>query len=115
MVGNSVFFTLAQTGTAPASGGSAGFLVSMLPLILIVVIMYFLMIRPQQKKQKQHQSMINALKQGDEVVTSGGIYGIVAGVKKNTIYLKVAEGMKIEVERFAIGRVLTDEERATKE
>jgi preprotein translocase subunit YajC len=110
-VGNLVFPTIAQA--APAGGG--GFLVSMLPLILIVVVMYFLMIRPQQKKQKTHQAMINAVKQGDEVVTSGGLYGTVAGVKKSTLYLKVAEGVKIEVERFAITRVLTDADRANKE
>jgi preprotein translocase subunit YajC len=114
-VGTLVFPTIAQTGAAPATGGPMGFLVSMLPLILIVVIMYFLMIRPQQKKAKAHQAMMEALKQGDEVVTSGGIYGIIAGVKKNTLYLKVAEGVKIEIERFAIARVLTDQERATKE
>ena len=87
---------------------------SLLPLLLIVVVMYFLMIRPQQRKQKAHQAMINAVKNGDEVVTSGGMYGTVAGIddKRNTIYLKISGDVKVRVERFAIARVLTDAEKS---
>ncbi|MBI5059508.1 preprotein translocase subunit YajC [candidate division KSB1 bacterium] len=75
--------------------------------------MYFLMIRPQQKKQKAHRQLVDSLKPGDEVVTSGGLYGTVAGVddKKNTLWLKVSGDVKIRVERFAIARVLTDAEK----
>jgi preprotein translocase subunit YajC len=96
---------------APASGGGFGGIFGMLPLILIVVVMYFLMIRPQQRKQKAHQAMIAAVKPGDEVVTAGGMYGTVAGVddKKNTIWLKVSGDVKVKIERFSIARVVTDE------
>jgi preprotein translocase subunit YajC len=94
-----------------AAPQSPGIIPTMLPLILIVVVMYFLMIRPQQKKQKAHQAMINSVKPGDEVVTAGGLYGTVAGVdeKKNILYLKIANDIKIKVERFSITRVVTDD------
>lgn len=97
-----------------AQQGSPNLFASLLPLLLIVVVMYFLMIRPQQRKQKAHQAMVSALKNGDEVVTAGGMYGTVAGIddKKNTVYLKVSGDVKVKVERFAISRVLTDSERA---
>lgn len=81
-----------------------------LPLILIVLVMYFLMIRPQQKRQKQHAAMINALKTGDEIVTTGGVYGTVAGVddRKNIIYIKIANDIKIKVDRAAVARIITE-------
>jgi preprotein translocase subunit YajC len=94
-----------------AAPSSPGIIPTMLPLILIVVVMYFLMIRPQQKKQKAHQAMIAAIKPGDEVVTAGGLFGTVAGVddKKNVIYLKIANEVKIKVERFSVTRVVTED------
>lgn len=102
-----------STGGAatPAAGQQTtqGFSIfGMLPLLLILVVMYFMMIRPQQRKQKTHQAMIGAVKPGDEVVTSGGVYGVVAGVdeKENTIWLKVANDVKIKIERFSIARKL---------
>ncbi len=100
-------------GQAPA--GQPNLFASLLPLLLIVVVMYFLMIRPQQKKQKAHQALINSLKNGDEVVTAGGLYGTVAGIddRKNTIWLKIGNDVKVRVERFAITRVLTDAEKSS--
>ena len=88
-----------------AFGGTFGMLV---PLILIFAIMYFLMIRPQQKKQKETQKMIDALKKGDKVVTIGGIHGIVTSTKENTIVIKVDDNTKIEFNRTAIASVVTD-------
>jgi len=109
-----LFLVSSAFAQAPAGGAapSGGFnLLGMLPLLLIVVVMYFLMIRPQQKKQKAHQAMISAVKTGDEVVTAGGMYGTVAGVddRKNTVYLKVSNDVKIKIDRFSIARVVTDE------
>jgi preprotein translocase subunit YajC len=96
-----MFNSLAHAaGGAPAGQNPiAGFL----PLILIFVIFYFLMIRPQQKKQKAHQAMLNSLTVGDEVITGGGIYGKIDKiVDTNTLYLEIANGVKIKVAKSAI-------------
>lgn len=97
-----------------AQPGQPNLFASLLPLLLIVVVMYFLMIRPQQRKQKAHQALISSLKNGDEVVTAGGLYGTVAGIddKKNSIYLKISGDVKVKVERHAISRVLSEAERS---
>jgi len=80
-------------------------ILSFVPIILIFVIFYFLLIRPQQKKQKQHAEMISKLKKGDHVVTTGGIYGIVSTVKDRTVLLKIDENVKIEVQKNCISYV----------
>jgi preprotein translocase subunit YajC len=77
-----------------------------MPLIIIAVLFYFLLIRPQQKKQKEHQALVSALKTGDKVVTNAGIHGLVANVKETTILLKVADNVKIELDRAAVATVL---------
>lgn len=79
-----------------------------LPLVLIIVIMYVLMIRPQAKKQKEHREMLQKLEKGDRIMTSGGILGTIAGVKDNegTLIVKVADNVKLEVSRTAVGQVL---------
>ena len=77
-------------------------LMNMLPLVFLFAIMYFMIIRPQQKKQKQHQALINNLKKNDEVVTSGGIHGTIVNVKDRTFVLRVDENVKIEVDRGAV-------------
>ncbi|MCK5032229.1 MAG: preprotein translocase subunit YajC [Calditrichia bacterium] len=84
--------------------GGSGFM-SLLPFLAIIVIMYFLMIRPQVKKQKDRQKMIDAIQKGDNVVTSGGIHGKVMGFTDNdkTVILKVDDNVKINVDRSAIG------------
>jgi len=73
-----------------------------MPLIIIAVLFYFLLIRPQQKKQKEHQKLVSSLKTGDKVVTSAGIHGIVTNVKESTISLKIADNVKIEMDRAAV-------------
>jgi preprotein translocase subunit YajC len=95
---------LAQTPAAsPASpGGGFGFLV---PFIFLFVIMYFIMIRPQAKRQKEQQKLISALKTGDRVVTSSGIHGLIANVKDSTVIVKVADNVKIEMDKAAIANV----------
>lgn len=91
-------------GQAP--GGMGPLLGSMLPFILMFVILYFLLIRPQQKRQRGHQEMIEQLKTGDRVVTSGGLLGIVAGIKPDIVVLRVADNVKIEVQKSAVSKVL---------
>jgi len=89
----------AQAGAAPpTAGGLAGFL----PLILIFVVFYFLLIRPQQKKAKEHQEFINNLKKGDNVVTSGGIHGKVTGMTDAIVTMEIADGVRIKVNRPAV-------------
>lgn len=84
-----------------------------IPLILIFVIMYFLLIRPQQKKLKQHKAMVEALRRGDQVVTQGGLIGKVARVKdENEIEVELAEGVKVRVVRSTIAQVLSKTEPA---
>ncbi len=87
-------------GPAPeggAQGGPLALLQSFLPLIIIFAIFYFLLIRPQQKKAKQHKEMLASLKKGDKVITSGGIYGVVDSVGEKTLTLKIAENVKIKI------------------
>lgn len=100
------FFPILQAGSPP----QPSFVATLLPLLLIVVVMYFLMIRPQQKKQKQHRQMVDALKTGDEIVTTGGIYGTVAGVddKKAQLYLKISGDIKIKIDRYSVARVVSE-------
>ncbi|MBY6005486.1 preprotein translocase subunit YajC [Salipiger bermudensis] len=84
-----------------------------LPLILIFAIMYFLLIRPQQKKMKEHQKMVAALRRGDQVVTQGGIIGKVAKVKDNNeIEVEIAEGVKVRVVQNTVTQVLSKTEPA---
>jgi len=79
--------------------------VNLVPIILIFGIFYFLLIKPQQDKQKQHQKMLSDLKKNDEVITAGGIHGVVINVKDSTIVIKVDENVKIEVEKTHISQV----------
>jgi preprotein translocase subunit YajC len=84
-------------------GGIGSFFI---PLIFIFIIMYFVMIRPQKKRQEQQQKLIAALKTGDRVVTNAGIHGLISNVKENTVLLKVADNVKIEMDKAAVTTVL---------
>lgn len=97
---------------AQAAGGGAGGLVSLVPILLIFVIMYMLMIRPQQKKMKAHKAMIEALRRGDQVVTSGGLIGKVVKVADNEVEVEVAPNVKVRVVRGTIGQVISKTEPA---
>ena len=78
---------------------------SFLPIILMFLVFYFILIRPQKRRQKEHEHMIQNLNKNDEVVTSGGIHGTVVGLKDGSVVLRVADNVKIEVERHAITKV----------
>lgn len=93
-------------GAAPASGAG----ITMLPLLLLIPIFYFLMIRPQQKRQKQWQSMLSSIKSGDRVTTAGGIRGIILSIKDDAVIIRVApDNLKIEVAKSAIASVTTQD------
>ncbi len=97
----------AQTAPAAAAGGDMqSSLMSMLPLVLMFVVLYFVMIRPQMKKQKEHRAMIDALAKGDEVVTGGGLLGKVAKLTESTVGLEVAPGVEIQIQRSAVVQIL---------
>jgi preprotein translocase subunit YajC len=100
---------------APGVGGGPGPLVTVVPFVLIFVIMYFMVIRPQQKKSKEHQEMLNKLKRNDEVMTSGGIYGKVIDLKETVVTLEVAPNVRVRVHRPQIADVLTGEKAVGKE
>jgi len=84
---------------APAAGSG---LVSLFPLLLIMVIFYFLLIRPQQKRLKDHRAVIESLKTGDKVITSGGIYGTIKSVNENDLKIEIAQGVRVRVKRDSI-------------
>jgi preprotein translocase subunit YajC len=92
----------------PAPGFLDGGLISMLPLVLIFVVFYFLLIRPQQKKVKEHRAMVQALRRGDRVVTSGGVVGTVTKVLSDTeLQVEIAEGVRVRVVRSAVNEILS--------
>jgi preprotein translocase subunit YajC len=97
---------LAQT-QSPAPTGPGGGIGFFVPFIFIFIIMYFVMFRPQKKRQEQQQKLISALKTGDRVVTNSGIHGLISNVKETTVIVKVADNVKIEMEKSAITTVLS--------
>ena len=93
---------------AGAAGG--GGLIGMLPLLLLIPLMYFVMIRPQQKRQKQWQEMLGSIKTGDRVTTAGGIRGVILSIKDDVIIIRVApDNIKMEVAKSAIASVTTQD------
>jgi preprotein translocase subunit YajC len=97
---------------APSQGGNpeGGLFSTMIMFALIIGIFYFLILRPQQKRQKERQKLLEALKKGDKVVTSAGMYGTIAGLDEKTALVQVAEGVKIKFERSAIGSIVREGE-----
>lgn len=100
-----IAYAMAPPAGTQGGGGAGSMLTSFLPLILIFVIFYFLLIRPQQKRAKEHKQMIENLKKGDKVITSGGIYAVVENVGANTVVLKIAENVKVKFGKGNIAAV----------
>lgn len=95
-----------QDAWAQSGSGGTGGLIGLLPLVLMFVIFYFLLIRPQQKKAKEHRNMVADLSKGDEVVTNGGVLGRITGVGENFVTVEVAEAVELRVQRFAIAQMM---------
>ena len=106
----STAYAMGQGGAGQA-GGIAGFL----PIIILFAIFYFLLIRPQQKKAKEHREMIANLKKGTRIITSGGIYGTILSIDDTTIGLEIAEKVKIKISRGNVAAVISDSEAVQKE
>jgi preprotein translocase subunit YajC len=98
--------SLAHAQTAAASSDPTGGFMQLLPMILMFVVLWFLMVRPQMKKAKEHKALIAALAKGDEVVTGGGLVGKVIKVGDNYVTLEIAEGTEVVVQKPSIGLVL---------
>lgn len=98
---------------AQDAGGAAAAFTSFVPLILIFLIMYFLLIRPQQKKIKEHRNMVEALRRGDQIVTKGGVIGKVTKVKEDgELEVEIAEGVRVRVLKYTVEAVVSKTEPA---
>ena len=100
-----MFISPAYAQSAPAAGGTDS-LMSFLPLLLMFAVLYFIMIRPQMKKQKEHKAMIDAIAKGDEVVIAGGVLGRVAKLGESYLHVEVANGVELQVQRASVMQVL---------
>lgn len=94
--------------------GTASLISSLLPFVLIILVFYFLILRPQQKKAKDREKLLSGVQKGDKVITSGGIHGTVDGIEDNTILVKIADNVKVKMEKGSITTIvgLTDQVKA---
>ncbi|CAN7528147.1 preprotein translocase subunit YajC [Rhizobacter sp. LjRoot28] len=99
-------FAQAAPAATSASQSPFGGLTGMLPIVLMFVVLYFVMIRPQMKRQKEHKAMIDAIAKGDEVVIGGGVLGKVTKTGDNYLYVEIATGVEVQVQRAAVVQVL---------
>lgn len=102
--------SLAWAQGATGGGGAGGTLLSLVPFVLIFIIFYFLLILPQQRRQKKLRAMLEALKKGDKVVTSSGIWGTITNMGKDTVTLQIADNTKVKMQRDHVARLRTDDE-----
>ncbi len=101
-----MFISTAHAQAATPAAGPESTLLSLLPLVLMFVVLYFIMIRPQMKKQKEHKAMIEALAKGDEVVIAGGVLGRVSKLGDSYLHVEVANGVELQVQRPSVIQVL---------
>ena len=103
---SSISLTLAMAGSGSGSAGNP--IAAILPMFAIIIVMYLLMILPQQRKQKEHRKMLDNIQKGDKVITAGGLVGSIAGIKEkeNTVLLKVSDTTKIEILRSSIAQIV---------
>jgi len=97
------------------TGGEGGLMSTLLMFALIIGIFYFLILRPQQKRQKEREKLLNAVKKGDKVITAGGLHATVAGLDEKTVLLQVADNVKMKFDRSAIGSIVKEGEAEVKE
>lgn len=106
---NTDYLITAMMGSPQGQGGSS--LGMFVPMIIIFGIFYFMLIRPQQRKEKERRAMIDNVKSGDKVLFSGGILGTITNTKENTLMVKIADGVKVEVARGAVQKVVDKGEK----
>jgi preprotein translocase subunit YajC len=116
MLMESIAWAQGTGGSGAGAGGQGlGGLLQFLPFVMIIIIFYFLLIRPQQKKQKEIKALLDALKKGDKVVTTSGIWGTVTNLGKETVTLQIADNTKIKLQRDNIARVRGEDEDKEKD
>ncbi|MFO7654985.1 MAG: preprotein translocase subunit YajC [Candidatus Krumholzibacteriia bacterium] len=98
--------TILAMSPPPEGGGGMGALVSFLPLILIMLVFWFMIIRPQKRQQEQRRAMLESLKKGDRVVTSGGLFATILNVKEDRLVATIADGIKVEIAKAAVTGVV---------
>lgn len=103
-------FTLLMAPPAEGGAGGPGLMANLILFGSIILIFYFMIIRPQQKRQKERMKMLESMKKGDRVLTAGGIYGTIEGIDERTVYVKIADNVKIKVDKGSISHVLTEQE-----
>tara|TARA_B100001750_G_C14870057_1_gene285234 strand:- start:34 stop:369 length:336 start_codon:yes stop_codon:yes gene_type:complete len=94
----------------PSAGGAdagPGFLISMIPILLMFAIIYLLLIRPQQKRQREHQTMLEGLQNGDKVVTQGGIIGVITSLKSDVVTVRIADDVRVDLQRSSVSRLVS--------
>lgn len=104
-------FSLLLAQSSPAAPSASQGLVGMLPLFLLMAAMYFLLIAPQRKKQKQHDKMVKELKNGDEIITSGGIFGTIVAVKDDRFVIRVSDDSKFEIGKTFVSALVAKSDR----
>jgi preprotein translocase subunit YajC len=107
------FLTSVQAAQPGRPQGGVGMFTALLPFLLVFVIFYLLIVMPQRKRQKKHQTMVEQLKPGDRIITSGGIYGTVMGVQPDRIELKVSANVKIDITKSAVAVILGQGQQKT--
>ncbi|MCU7920575.1 MAG: preprotein translocase subunit YajC [Candidatus Thiodiazotropha sp. (ex Dulcina madagascariensis)] len=100
------FFISEALAEAPEAAGQADAITGLLPLVIFGAVLYFLMIRPQVKRQKEHKKMVEALGKGDEIITSGGVAGKITDMGENFILVEISEGIEVKMRRQAVDTVL---------
>lgn len=111
-----IAYAMGQAGGQAAEGGGSLLATPLFPIILMIGIMWFFLIRPQQKKQKEHREMLSALKKGDRIITSGGLHGRITGLTETTLTLEIADKVRVKVSRGHIAGVAnTGAQNAPKE
>ncbi|HEY3251787.1 MAG TPA: preprotein translocase subunit YajC [Ignavibacteria bacterium] len=95
-----ILFILMQTD------GTTSLISSLLPFVLIILVFYFLILRPQQRRQKEREKLLSGVQRGDKVVTSGGIHGTVEGIEDNIVLVKIADNVKVKMEKSAISTIV---------
>lgn len=98
------------TQQSPPGAGQGSFITALIPFILVFVIFYLLIIMPSRKKQKKHQQMVEQLKPGEKIITSGGIYGTVMGVQEDKIEVKISANVKIDITKNAVAAIIGKKE-----